>query len=119
VAVGVAGLRVAVGVTGAAVGVSVTSGVGVMVGVSVGVGVGVYTGVAVCVEVGVKVGLGVLVGVGVSVGAAMNDVREQPRTVTIAMAIKATQVSPILVLVILYPADLLTCARGAWWQVPR
>lgn len=76
---------------------------------------GVYTGVAVCVEVGVKVGLGVLVGVGVSVGAAMNDVREQPRTVTIAMAmaIKATPVSPSLVLVILYPADLLACAREA------
>jgi len=80
----------------------------------------VYTGVAVCVDVGVKVGLGVLVGVGVSVGGAMNDVREQPRTVTMAtaMAIKATPVSPILVLVILYPVDLLTCARDTVWHVP-
>jgi hypothetical protein len=80
----------------------------------------VYTGVAVCVDVGVNVGLGVLVGVGVSVGEAMNDVREQPRTLTMAMtmAIKATPVSPILVLVILYPADLLTCAREMLWHAP-
>jgi len=110
VAVGVAGRLVAVGGTVVGVGVSVTSGVGVTVGVSVAVGVGECTGVGEWVDVGVKVGLGVLVDVGVAVGDPMNDVKEQPRRLT--MTSTATNAAVVVVmsflLVIAKPADLLS-----------
>ena len=128
--VGVAGGLMGAGGTGVNVGVFVTSGVGVTVGVSVGVGVGVSTGVAVCVDVGVKVGLGVLVGVGVSVGAAMKEVKEQPKRLTITSTVTAAAMAvPASVLpVILKPVDLLSSGRshtvslisqGGSWKASR
>ena len=125
--VGVAGRRVAVGVTGrlvavggtvVGIGVSVTSGVGVTVGVSVGVGVGVSTGVGVFVDVGVNVGLGVLVGVGVAVGDPMNELKEQPRMLTMtSMATNAAAVVTASFLpVIIKFTDPLSPKNPCVWQ---
>jgi hypothetical protein len=113
VAVGVAGRLVGVGGTVVGVGVSVTSGVGVTVGVSVGVGVGVSTGVGVCVGVNVKVGLGVLVGVGVAVGDPMNEVKEQPRMLSMTRKVSsvAAAVPASFGAVILKPIDLLSSGK--------
>jgi hypothetical protein len=103
------------------VGVSVTSGVGVTVGVSVGVGVGVSTGVGVCVDVGVKVGLGVLVGVDVAVGDPINDVKEQPRMLTMAsMATNAAEVVTTSFLPVMVKSTaLLSPRKPCGWQYDK
>jgi hypothetical protein len=110
VAVGAAGRLVGVGGTVVGVGVSVTSGVGVTVGVSVGMGVGLSTGVGEWVDVGVKVGLGVLVDVGVAVGDPTNEVREQPRRLTVtSRATSATAVDAASFLPVIFKStDLLS-----------
>ncbi len=110
VAVGAAGRLVGVGGTVVGVGVSVTSGVGVTVGVSVGIGVGLSTGVGEWVDVGVKVGLGVRVDVGVAVGDPTNEVREQPRRLTVtSRATSATAVVGASFLpIIIKSTDLLS-----------
>jgi hypothetical protein len=75
-------------------------------------GVGLSTGVGEWVDVGVKVGLGVRVDVGVAVGDPINEVREQPRRLTIASrATSATAVVAASFLPIIFKSTYLLSPR--------